>query len=444
MTDVLAEFREAGALMEGHFILSSGLRSPVFLQKMRVFEDPPRAERLCRALAERIVEAFGRVDLVVSPAIGGIVPGYETARALGCKAIFVERDGDAFALRRGFEIPAGARLVVVEDIVSTGKSLVECLDVVRTYPGTILGAACLIDRSGGRADIGVPLVTLATVDFPAYPPDRLPPELAALPAVKPGSRVLAEWPTRSASASTSTMSPPFATRAAAIIRTRSAPPSTRRRRARTASPPTCAKTAATSATTTSPAEASSAPAQPGNGGDPRRCSKIALRPPPARRLHRAGKKREERDHGGRLRRPGSTTARAMVARLLTPASASACSSSPTAQSTRDPPGAPVVEIPHRPLRPSRRSARRRACAARRRRRFAVKNGNRNPCRPRPDLRQCRAVAAIPQLMELNIATSWSARRSSQAWPKHRPMRALMDEARGAEPLRSREGRDPLW
>ena len=186
--EVLAEFRAAGALMEGHFILSSGLRSPVFLQKMRVFEDPPRAERLCAALAEVIRRDVGEVDLVVSPAIGGIIPGYETARALGCKAIFVEREGDTFALRRGFEIPAGARVVLVEDIVSTGLSLRECLAVVRREPGEILAAACLIDRSGGKAEIGVPLVALATVDFPAYLADALPPELAALPAEKPGSR----------------------------------------------------------------------------------------------------------------------------------------------------------------------------------------------------------------------------------------------------------------
>ena len=186
--EILAEFRAAGALMEGHFILSSGLRSPIFLQKMRIFEDPMRAERLCHALAEAARERFGQVDLVVSPAIGGIIPGYETARGLGCKAIFVEREGAEFALRRGFEIPAGARVLVVEDIVSTGKSLKECLAVVGTYPGEVLGAACLIDRSGGRAELGVPLLALATVDFPAYPADALPPELAALPAVKPGSR----------------------------------------------------------------------------------------------------------------------------------------------------------------------------------------------------------------------------------------------------------------
>lgn len=187
-TDVLEEFRAAGALLSGHFILSSGLRSPVFLQKMRVFEDPPRTEKLCRALAARVRESFGEVDLVVSLAVGGIVPGYETARALGCKAIFVEREGEDFALRRGFAIPAGARIVLVEDIVSTGLSVRECLKVVQDYPGQIIGAACLIDRSGGRADIGVPLVALAQVDFPAYPADQLPPELAAIPAEKPGSR----------------------------------------------------------------------------------------------------------------------------------------------------------------------------------------------------------------------------------------------------------------
>lgn len=186
--DVLDEFRSAGALLEGHFILSSGLHSPVFLQKMFVFQDPARTERVCRALAQKIREAYGPVDYVVSPAIGGIVPGYETARHLGCKAIFVERENGTFALRRGFVIPAGARVVMVEDIVTTGLSSRECLAALREHPGQILGAACLIDRSGGKADLGVPLVSLVQLDIPAYPADKLPPELAALPAVKPGSR----------------------------------------------------------------------------------------------------------------------------------------------------------------------------------------------------------------------------------------------------------------
>ena len=186
-SEVLDEFRAAGALLEGHFILSSGLHSSVFLQKMLVFMDPVRTERLCRALAGLVRERFGSVDLVVSPAVGGIVPGYETARHLGAKAIFVEREGGAFALRRGFAIPDGARVVMVEDIVTTGLSSRECLAAIGPHPG-IEAAACLIHRSGGRADLGMPLVALARLDIPNYEPDRLPPNLAALPAVKPGSR----------------------------------------------------------------------------------------------------------------------------------------------------------------------------------------------------------------------------------------------------------------
>ena len=189
--DVLNEFRAANALLEGHFILSSGLRSPVFLQKMLVFQDPARTERLARALAAKITEAFGEVDLIVSPAMGGIIPGYETARALGCRAVFVERVDGQFELRRNFEIPAGARVVMVEDLVTTGLSSRECIAAIRQHPGTLLGAACIIDRSNGAADVGVPLVSLCKLDIPAYPADALPPDLAAIPPVKPGSRGLA-------------------------------------------------------------------------------------------------------------------------------------------------------------------------------------------------------------------------------------------------------------
>ena len=189
--EVLAEFRAAGALLEGHFILSSGLRSPVFLQKMFIFQDPARTEKLCRALAEKARAKFGKIDVVVSPAVGGIVPGYETARHLGAKAIFVEREDGEFRLRRGFEIAPGARVLMVEDIITTGLSSRECIAAIREHPGELVGAACLIDRSGGKADIGVERVCLATLDIPAYAADKLPPELARLPAVKPGSRSLA-------------------------------------------------------------------------------------------------------------------------------------------------------------------------------------------------------------------------------------------------------------
>jgi orotate phosphoribosyltransferase len=194
MTDdeVLSEFRDAGALLEGHFILSSGRRSAVFLQKMFVFQDPVRTERLCKALAAKIEARFGKIDYVVSPAVGGIVPGYETARHLGAKAVFVEREDGVFRLRRGFAIPEGARVVMVEDIITTGLSSRECLAAIAEHPGKVLGAACLIDRSGGKADLGVKMVALATLDIPAYEPDKLPPELAKIPAVKPGSRSIGQ------------------------------------------------------------------------------------------------------------------------------------------------------------------------------------------------------------------------------------------------------------
>jgi orotate phosphoribosyltransferase len=185
---IMDEFRAAGALLEGHFILSSGLHSPVFLQKMFVFQDPARTERVCKALAGVIEKRFGKIDIVVSPAIGGIVPGYETARHLGAKAIFVERVDGQFQLRRGFTIEKGARVLMVEDIITTGLSSRECLAAIAAYPGNLLGAACLIDRSGGKAELPVPMVSLVTLDIPAYPADQLPPELAALPATKPGSR----------------------------------------------------------------------------------------------------------------------------------------------------------------------------------------------------------------------------------------------------------------
>jgi len=188
--EVLDLFRASEALLEGHFILSSGRHSPVFLQKMRVFQYPDRTETLCRALAQAITDRFGAVDLIVSPAMGGILPGYETARALGCPAVFVEREDGAFKLRRGFRIPAGARVVMVEDIVTTGLSSRECLAAIREHPGQLLGAACLIDRSNGTADVGVPLVSLLRLDVPDYAPDEIPPELAAIPAEKPGSRDL--------------------------------------------------------------------------------------------------------------------------------------------------------------------------------------------------------------------------------------------------------------
>jgi orotate phosphoribosyltransferase len=187
--EILDVFRASGALLEGHFILSSGLRSPIFLQKARVFMYPDRTEMLCKALAERIRAEGIEFDLIVSPALGGLIPGYETARHLGVPAMWVEREQGEFRLRR-FELPKDARIIVVEDIVSTGLSIRETISAIRNIGGNVVAAACLIDRSDGEAEVGVPLISLTRYKVPAYPADQLPPELAAIPPVKPGSRSL--------------------------------------------------------------------------------------------------------------------------------------------------------------------------------------------------------------------------------------------------------------
>lgn len=186
--EVLRIFREAGAVLEGHFILTSGLRSPVFLQKARVFMHADKTAVLCNALAELIrARVPGRIDYVVGPAVGGIIPAYETSRHLHVPAIWVEREAGEFRLRR-FEIAKGARVVIVEDIVTTGLSIRETIDCMRKVGADVLAAACIIDRSAGKTDVGVPLIALAEYEVPAYPADALPPELAAIPPVKPGSR----------------------------------------------------------------------------------------------------------------------------------------------------------------------------------------------------------------------------------------------------------------
>ena len=188
---VLEEFRASGALLEGHFVLSSGLHSDRYLQCARVLMDADRADRLCRELKRLILEAVpGEIEMVVSPAMGGVVVGYEMGRQLGVPAIFFERVEGRLELRRGFEIPQGTKCLMVEDIVTTGLSSRECIEGIREHGGTVVGAACLIDRSGGQADVGVPLISLASLDIKSYPADQLPDQLAELPAVKPGSRGL--------------------------------------------------------------------------------------------------------------------------------------------------------------------------------------------------------------------------------------------------------------
>ena len=187
---VMDEFRAAGALREGHFVLSSGLHSPVFLQKNLVFMHAERTARQCKALAGLIRAQAGQVDVVISPAVGGIIPGYETARHLGVPSMYVERDDGEFRLRRGFGVAPGARVAMVEDIVTTGLSSRECIEAIKKAGGEVVCAACIVNRSGGKADVGVPLVALATLDVPAYPADALPAELATIPIEDPGSRRL--------------------------------------------------------------------------------------------------------------------------------------------------------------------------------------------------------------------------------------------------------------
>jgi orotate phosphoribosyltransferase len=190
--DVLKEFRDADALLEGHFILSSGLRSPRYLQCARVLMDPARAERIARALAAKLPgDIRNEIDLVVSPAMGGVIMGHEMGRALGRPAIFVERPQGTFEVRRGFRIEPGQKVLLVEDVVTTGLSSREAIKAVEEAGGRVIAAASIVDRSGGSADLGVPYTGLIRIDVPTYEADSLPPELAAIPPIKPGSRAAA-------------------------------------------------------------------------------------------------------------------------------------------------------------------------------------------------------------------------------------------------------------
>lgn len=194
MTDdeVLAEFRAADALLQGHFLLSSGRHSEYYLQCARVLMDSDRAGRLAAALAARLPRELRQaIDLVISPAMGGVIIGHEMGRALGKPALFVERPTGTFELRRGFTIAPGARVLMVEDVVTTGLSSREAMDAVRAEGGQVIAEAALVDRSGGSAELGVPFYPLVALSFPTYAADEVPEELAKSPAIKPGSRSVA-------------------------------------------------------------------------------------------------------------------------------------------------------------------------------------------------------------------------------------------------------------
>ncbi len=187
--DILNEFRAAEALLEGHFILSSGLRSPRYLQCARVLMNPARAARLADEAARRLPDNIrNAIDVVVSPAMGGIIIGHEMGRALNKDALFLERPDGVFGLRRGFRLEPGQKVLMVEDVVTTGLSSREAIEAVKREGGEVIAEASLVDRSNGSVDLGVPFFPLIRLDVATYDADKLPPDLAAIPAVKPGSR----------------------------------------------------------------------------------------------------------------------------------------------------------------------------------------------------------------------------------------------------------------
>jgi len=190
--EVLAEFRASKALLEGHFLLSSGRHSAHYLQCARVLMDPMRASRLAAALAASLPRDLRKdIAKVVSPAMGGVIIGHEMGRALGVEAMFVERPTGTFELRRGFALEPGDKVLMVEDVVTTGLSSREAIRAIAEAGGEVIAAAALVDRSAGSVDLGVPFYPLIALNFPTYAEDELPPELAATPAIKPGSRAQA-------------------------------------------------------------------------------------------------------------------------------------------------------------------------------------------------------------------------------------------------------------
>ena len=190
--DILKEFEAAEAILKGHFILSSGLRSDTYLQCARVMMDPQRGARLCKALADKVRDALGdqTIDMVVAPAMGGVVVGYEMARQMAVPGVFCERVDGEFTLRRGFDIADGAKILLVEDVVTTGKSSLETVTSIQGFGGEVVAEACLVDRGAEKNPLPFPLISLLRIEVATYQPDDLPAELAVIPAVKPGSRWL--------------------------------------------------------------------------------------------------------------------------------------------------------------------------------------------------------------------------------------------------------------
>jgi orotate phosphoribosyltransferase len=185
---VLDLYTKTGALLTGHFLLSSGVHSEQYLQSALVLQQPEIATKLCAALAENFRDL--KIEVVIAPAMGGVFVSHETARALGVRAIFAERVNGQLMLRRGFVIKPEERVLVVEDVITTGKSTKETIKVVQQAGGVVIAAASLVDRSGGNADIGVPYKSLVTLNVPVYTPETCPLCKAGGKPVKPGSRGL--------------------------------------------------------------------------------------------------------------------------------------------------------------------------------------------------------------------------------------------------------------
>lgn len=184
--ELLTLFKSTGALLEGHFILSSGLHSPHYFQCAKVLQYPRYLTMLCEPIAQHF--AHSHIDVVISPALGGIVVGTEVGRQLNARTIFAEREHGVMTLRRGFEIHCGERCLVVEDVVTTGGSVKEVMEIVRAHGGVVAGVGFIVDRSNGKVKLADDQFSLLQLDVVAYPPDQIPPELAKIPAVKPGSR----------------------------------------------------------------------------------------------------------------------------------------------------------------------------------------------------------------------------------------------------------------
>jgi orotate phosphoribosyltransferase len=189
--EILSEFRSVDALLEGHFLLSSGRHSAYYLQCARLLMNPERAGRIALALTQKMPrELRNEIQAVISPAMGGLIIGHEMGRALGVDAMFVERPDGVFGLRRGFSITPGTKVLMMEDVVTTGLSSREAIAAIEAAGGHVIAAGAVVDRSAGTVDLGVPFFPLIQLNFPTYAPDELPPELAATEAVKPGSRKL--------------------------------------------------------------------------------------------------------------------------------------------------------------------------------------------------------------------------------------------------------------